>query len=166
MIDEIKVLEQIQGEKKEMYLDILKHLAMGLTELQVGTLFNLSESRISQIYTANRKICDELTMDADLAKKAGRLRYAFRQLNKKGESRSRKDSLDWLEYIRKELEGDKVKLEGSPVNVNVYPDWQTVFTGTNNNDNSYNGNGGNGNPETLPLHAEEGSGSSRLEGKI
>ncbi len=103
---DIKVLDRVVGEKKELYLSVLKALAEGFTEKEVGLIFNLSEGRISQIYKANKKLCDELTLEANLSNKAGRLRFAFRNLRRK-DGHSQKDPLDWLEYIRKEIVGEK-----------------------------------------------------------
>jgi hypothetical protein len=116
---DIKLLDKVIGDKKELYLGILQCLANGFTEEETGYVFNLTKGRISQIYKANKQLCDELTLNADLSKQAGRLRFAFRNVRRK-DGRSLKDQLDWLEYIRKEMVGEKgidVKV-GIGVNVN------------------------------------------------
>jgi hypothetical protein len=120
MQSDIKLLDRIVGTKKELYLAILQRLAEGFTEEQIGAMFNLVKSRISQIYKANKELCDELTLNADLAKQAGRLRFAFRNVHRK-EGKSIKDQLEWLEYIRKEIVGEKgIDLKvGIGVNVNA-----------------------------------------------
>jgi len=59
---EIKLLDRVKGDKKEMYLVVLKALAEGFTCEDVGLMFNLSKGRISQIYKANKELCDELTL--------------------------------------------------------------------------------------------------------
>jgi hypothetical protein len=99
---DIKVLDRVIGEKKEFYLNALQLLARGFTEKETGLILNVTEGRISQIYKANKQLCDELTLQADLSTTAGRLRIAYRNVLKK-DGCSAKDQLDWLEYIRKEL---------------------------------------------------------------
>lgn len=112
MQSDIKLLDRIIGTKKELYLSILKALALGLTEEKTGELFRITKGRVSQIFKANKGVCDELTMQAELATKAGRLRLAYRLTDYKN-CNTKKDPIDCLEYIRKEIEGDKplIKLE-------------------------------------------------------
>jgi transposase-like protein len=54
---------------------------------------------------------DHLTLTTHLAQKAERLRFAYRMVADKAQKESRKDLLDWLEYIRNELEGSKHELD-------------------------------------------------------
>lgn len=120
MQTDIKLLDRVIGDKKEFYLNILQMIANGFTEEETGYMFRITKGRVSQIYKANKELCDELTLRADFAKQAGRLRFAFRNVRRK-EGCSVKDPLDWLEYIRKELVGEKdtnIKI-GIGVNVNA-----------------------------------------------
>lgn len=103
---DIKLLDRVIGEKKELYLAILQHIAEGFTHEEVGLMVNLTRSRISQIYGANKQLCDELTFKAELATKAGRVRKIMRVINRKGD-RSLSDVLDWMKLLRTELEGEK-----------------------------------------------------------
>jgi hypothetical protein len=112
MLADIKLHDRVIGDKKDMYLGILQCLAGGLTGVQTAKLFNLTTGRISQIYKANKQLCDELTLIAELGLKAGRLRYAYRALLKK-DGKSKRDPLDWLEFVRKEIEGDKPLIDAS-----------------------------------------------------
>lgn len=113
------ILDRIKGRKKKMYLSILELLAGGNTEEETGLIISkvfhchLTQGRIAQIKKSNQITLDELTLQSELATKSGRLRYAFRKLKKKDINGSKKDSLDWLDYLRKEVEGDSLKVKGN-----------------------------------------------------
>jgi hypothetical protein len=113
MLTDIKFLDRVIGEKKEMYLAILEHIASGFTEEETAIIFNLTPGRISQIFKANRQLCNELTLNVDLAKKAGQLRYAFKKLHKKETNGSTKDSLDWLQLVINLTKEDKFLIDNS-----------------------------------------------------
>jgi len=107
---ESKEIRRVFGYNKERDLFILKCLANGYT-LQETLDFVAeqfpnkkleSEGRISQIKEDNRELLDELTFKADLSTKAGRLRQAMKYM--RGKDRSKKDGIDILEYIHKELQ--------------------------------------------------------------
>ena len=107
---ESKEIRRVFGYNKERDLFILKCLANGYTLQEtldfVATQFPTkkleSEGRISQIKEDNRELLDELTFKADLSTKAGRLRQAMKYM--RGKDRSKKDGIDILEYIHKELQ--------------------------------------------------------------
>jgi hypothetical protein len=122
---EVNFLDRIVGRKKKMYLIILQFIAEGFTEEEtaviVSKIFNchLTDTRINQIKKMNRQLLDELTMQTELATKAGRIRTALRVIKKK-RNYSLEDVLDWMKYLRIEIEGEKgteVKV-GIGVNVN------------------------------------------------
>ena len=126
-------LEKVQGRKKERNYYILQMLANGFTQPEVIAVISkifhchLTQARVSQIEVSNREVLDELTLTADLATKAGRIRKALKVINHKGE-RSMSDLLDWMKYLRVEVEGEK----GIDVKVGV---------GVNINRDSADGNG-------------------------
>jgi hypothetical protein len=113
MLADINLLDRVIGEKKELYLFILQKIAEGFTHQDVGLIVNLNRSRISQIYEANKQLCDELTLNSELAKKAGQLRYAFKKLKKKEPNGSTKDSLDWLQLVINLTKEDKSLIDNS-----------------------------------------------------
>ena len=110
---ESKEIRRVFGYNKERDLFILKCLANGYTlqetldfvAEQFPTKKLESEGRISQIKEDNRELLDELTFQSEFALKAGRIRLATRILRKKGDI-SKKDTLDWVEHIRKEQENE------------------------------------------------------------
>lgn len=99
---------RVFGNHKQRDLWILQRLGEGYTQQEVLALLEeesaekLTKGRISQIVEVNREFLDEITHKMELAVKAGRLRKAF-QLIRKMEN-SKKDPLDILEYIRKEMQ--------------------------------------------------------------
>lgn len=106
--------KEVTGYNKERDLLILYGLASGLTQQEVGDKVQIHRSVVSKIASHNFDLLNKITMQAELAKKAGRLRFAFRVLQKRDrvtEGDSKKDSLDWLDYIRKEIEGDKTAVQ-------------------------------------------------------
>ncbi|MBW2044318.1 MAG: helix-turn-helix domain-containing protein [Deltaproteobacteria bacterium] len=102
---QLELLSRVKGVKKRRDLLILLALAEGAKQTEVAQTCGLNKSTISRIQNRNKELLDELTLKANLATKAGRLRRAYREINKKTDSK--KDLLDWLEYVRKEIEGDK-----------------------------------------------------------
>ena len=106
MNKDIELIDRVISSKKARDLAIIKAYAEGLTEKEVGACFNLDYSTISKILKPNRALCDEITISLANKKKARRLRVADRHIRRK-DGNSRKDLLDWLEYERKEIEGDK-----------------------------------------------------------
>lgn len=117
MDKDIKLLDRVISSNKARDFLILQQLAEGFTEEEVAKNFNLTEGRISQILKPNKALRDELTMRSELAEKAGRIRYAYKQLRKK-KDRSHKDSLDWLQYVKSEIVGDKPLVDQS-THINV-----------------------------------------------
>ena len=111
--EKIQFLERVFGYNKERDLCVLQALADGYNRSDTVKLVNnqfpnsmlTDSSRVSQIAKANRELLDELTLKSEFAMKAGRIRLANRILKKKGDV-SKKDTLDWAEFIRKELEGE------------------------------------------------------------
>jgi hypothetical protein len=97
-------LEEVQGIHKRRDLLILEKLAEGTIQVEVAKDFNLRQARVSCIAINNRALLDKLTFSTKFATKAGRLRLAFRCLQ--GRTSSKKDTIEILEYLRKELEGD------------------------------------------------------------
>jgi len=113
--DKPDIVERIEGRKKERNYFILQALAKGYTQKQVSDILaeqniKLSQNRISEIASENQELLDELTFKNDFAVKAGRIRIASRILQKKlsKKEESKKDILDWLEYLRREEEGSDV----------------------------------------------------------
>lgn len=106
------IIDRVRGRKKKLYLSILLLLAEGFTQEKVSEIIRLTQSRISVIAKYNRELLDALTLKSEMAVKGGRLRKAFRIVQGKRE-RSDKDLLDWLEYIRKEVEGEKALIDNS-----------------------------------------------------
>jgi len=101
---------KVRGRKKVTYLLILLALAEGNHANKVADAFHYSEGNISKIAKANKELLDELTLQADLSNKAGRLRKAYQIINKKNDSK--KDLLDWLDYVRKEqIDSEKASTE-------------------------------------------------------
>ena len=103
-IQNINTLEQVYGTHKERDLFILERLAEGATQAEIAKEFGLCQSRIAYIVINNRTLLDKLSFMTKFASKAGRLRLAFRCLQ--GRISSKKDTIEILDYIRKELEGD------------------------------------------------------------
>ena len=109
----IQLLERVFGYNKERDLYVLQALADGYNRSDTVKLVNnqfpnsmlTDSSRVSQIAKANRELLDELTFKSEFAMKAGRIRLANRILKKKGDV-SKKDTLDWAEFIRREQEGE------------------------------------------------------------
>jgi len=108
---ESKEIGRVFGYNKERDFFILQALAEGYTLKEIldfiaeqfPTKKLKSEGRISQIKEDNRELLDELTFKSEFATKAGRIRLANRILKKKGDV-SKKDTLDWAEFIHKEME--------------------------------------------------------------
>ena len=106
---ESKEIGRVFGYNKERDFFILKCIANGYTLQEILDLVAEqfptkkleSEGRISQIKEDNRELLDELTFQSEFASKAGRIRLANRILRKKRDI-SKKDTLDWIEHIRKE----------------------------------------------------------------
>jgi len=106
---ESKEIGRVFGYNKERDFFILKYLANGYTLQEILNFVAEqfpnkkleSEGRISQIKEDNRELLDELTFKSEFATKAGRIRFANRILRKKRDI-SKKDTLDWIEHIRKE----------------------------------------------------------------
>ena len=109
--EKIQLLERVFGSNKERDFFILQALADGYNRSDTVKLVNnqfpnsmlTDSSRVSQIAKANRELLDELTFKSEFAMKAGRIRLANRILKKKGDV-SKKDTLDWVEFIHKEME--------------------------------------------------------------
>lgn len=97
-------LEEVQGTNKRRDLYILELLADGALQVEVAKELGLDKSRIAQIASINKTFLDKLTFQSRFATKAGRLRLAFRFLAEKASSK--KDPIEILDYIRKEIEGD------------------------------------------------------------
>jgi hypothetical protein len=125
---DIQLLDRVIGEKKERDLAVLQMIAEGYTGDEIGFLFKLVKSRISQIHKANKQLCDELTLTAELATKAGRLRKAFRVLRRKGDH-TLSDSLDWIKFVRTEIEGEKGIDVKVGVGVSVHGNGNGKFVG-------------------------------------
>ena len=104
-----KEIERVFGYNKERDLFILQTLANGYTYRETLTFVAeqfpneglKSEGDITRIKNDNRELLDELTFQSEFASKAGRIRFANRILRKKRDI-SKKDTLDWIEHIRKE----------------------------------------------------------------
>jgi len=102
----LQILDRVKGIKRMRDFLILQALAEGEKQVDVAQKFKLHKSVISRIAKRNSELLDELTFKEELSAKAGRLRIAFKEIKSKvGESK--KDLLDWLDYVRKEMEGDK-----------------------------------------------------------
>ena len=97
-------LEEVQGKNKARDLYVLERLADGGLQHEVAKEVNLNRTRVTQIAIANRSLLDKLTFTTKFATKAGRLRLAFRCLQ--GRISSKKDTIEILDYIRKEMDGD------------------------------------------------------------
>ncbi len=105
-----KLLNDVKGIKKSRNLLILSALSEGGQQVAVAKQFNLNKSTISRIASKNKELLDHLTFNASFASKAGRLRIAFQEIQRKIGT-SKKDLIDCLEYVRKEIEGDKAFFE-------------------------------------------------------
>jgi len=116
MIKDIKILDRVIGCCPTRDYAIIDLYAEGYKEEEIAKMFNLTVGRISQIIKPNRVLCDELTIQKAMAKKARRLRVADRNIRAK-DGRSKKDILDWLEYERKEIEGEKGTTIHNEVNI-------------------------------------------------
>jgi len=105
----IEEIKRVFGYNKERDLFILQTLANGYTYRETLTFVAeqfpneglKSEGDITRIKNNNRELLDELTFKSEFATKAGRIRFANRILRKKRDI-SKKDTLDWIEHIRKE----------------------------------------------------------------
>lgn len=105
-------LEEVFGIQKNKKRDllILEGLAEGITQTKLSEEFNLSQERISVIAINNKVLLDKLTFTTQFATKAGRIRLACRCLQ--GRTSSEKDTIEILDYLRKEVEGDaQLKLQ-------------------------------------------------------
>jgi len=98
----LQVLDEVKGIKKRRDFLILQELAEGARQVEVAERFGLHKSVISRIAKKNRALLDDATLKAELSKKAGRLRIAYQEIRRKRGS-SKKDLLEWLEYVRREL---------------------------------------------------------------
>ena len=112
---QLQFITRIKGIKKRRDFLILQALAIGEKQTSVAEEFVLHKSVISRIAKRNLELLNELTLRAELATKAGRLRIAFNEIRGKV-GQSKKDLLDWLEYIHKELESEK----GTVINNQVF----------------------------------------------
>lgn len=88
-------------------------LAAGFTNAETAQRVGVSERTIYRwkCYPDFLTEVDHLTLNTHLAQKAERLRLAYRIIADKAKQASRKDLLDWLEYLRQELEGTKHELD-------------------------------------------------------
>lgn len=93
--------------------DAAELLAMGLTNAEVAQRVGVTERNIYRWKKHPEFLSevDHLTLSTYLAQKAERLRVAYRVIEQKAQQASRKDLLDWLEYVRQELEGTKHELD-------------------------------------------------------
>lgn len=103
-VNNINFLEEVHGTNKARDLYILERLSEGALQEDVAKEVQVVRTRISQIANENRTLLDRLTFVAKFSTKAGRLRLAFRCLQ--GRISSKKDTIEILDYIRKEMEGD------------------------------------------------------------
>lgn len=129
-----ELFKQVRGIKKGRDLLILLGIASGLLQQEMADKFKLAKSNISRIVRNNFDLLNKLTISSELAQKAGRLRYAFKviqQREKIKEGYSKKDTLDWLEYIRKEIEGDKeIAPQSSPIVIILNQPKERIFPAT------------------------------------
>jgi hypothetical protein len=98
------LIEEVFGSHKARDLYVLERLAEGARQVDVANEVKLRQARISVIAINNRVLLDKLTFNSKFSTKAGRLRLAFRCLQ--GRVSSKKDTIEILDYIRKEMEGD------------------------------------------------------------
>lgn len=99
-----QLLEEVYGSNKSRDMYILERLAEGILGIDIAQEVGLDNSRITQIARDNRTLLDKLTFTTRFSSKAGRLRLAFKCLQ--GRISSKKDTIEILDYVRKELEGD------------------------------------------------------------
>ncbi len=110
-ITEIKTKNKIRDFK-------ICHLWMEgkLTNLQISQLVDVSERCVGRVVYKNRGV---LKLDREF-EKSERTRWLKSQLNKSGDTN--KDSLDIMNELRKEIEGDtKIIANGDTKIVIVYP---------------------------------------------
>lgn len=114
----MKLPEKIKGVNRIRDTKILQLYADGKSMEELGSMFNITGSRVQQICYRNRELLD---LDKKY-EKAKRINWLRRQIAKAGDSE--KDSADLLEQFRKELDGDDRNAgnSGSEVKVIVvYP---------------------------------------------
>lgn len=106
----MKLPDKIFGKNKIRDLQILKlFLADNLTLKEIGSKVNLTASRVQQIVYVNRAL---IAWDKDY-EKAVRVNAIKRLYNKHDDTMGKKSTLDILEQLRKEMEGDKPLIDQS-----------------------------------------------------
>ena len=123
-IDNTNLLDRIVGTNKKSDLFVLQQLIEGYTHREISRHLRITRSRVTQIADSNRDLLDELTLKATLAIKAGHIRKAIRFL--RGKDKSKKDPIDILDYMRKEMRD-----EGRhPIEINIISNIPTTFDNT------------------------------------
>jgi len=111
-------IARVQGMEalRERNLRIILLYSDGYVQEEIAHSFGLTQRAISKILNANVDLVNELTIKIGLANKGGRIRFVKRLVhnalkNPKGLS-LKSDAIDILNYLRKEMEGDKTTFSG------------------------------------------------------